>query len=174
MLNTFEQASVIAPVAVSGLPESEIEIGLDREIESLWSAHQEAKATAKHTREDLKSIRRNLGQKLYERKSLVVRTGRNGGWAAYLRSHGLPRASAERYIKQHETCIDPETNRTSGTIPEPTEVDVRRLVCCLLPRLCKVLTTPTSMTWFVAEVTAQLAALDSRPPGHIETEPANL
>jgi len=174
MSETMLETSVTVPIGVSALQESEIEAHLDREIKSLWSAHQNAKGTAKHTREELSTIRRNLGQQLYALKSLLARTGRNGGWASYLRSVNIPRASAERSIKQHETSVHPETNRTSGTIPEPTEVDVRRLVRCLLPRLCRVLTTPTSMTWFVAEVTAQLAALDSRPPGHIETEPANL
>jgi hypothetical protein len=59
---------------------------LQSEIKSLWSAHQVGKATVKHTKEELKTQRLDLGRKLYEMKSILARTGRGGGWAAYLRT----------------------------------------------------------------------------------------
>jgi hypothetical protein len=76
-------------------------------------------------------------------KSILVRTERSGGWAAYLRAYDLPRASAERYIDQHQTSLKPQTKGLTETIPGTTEDDVRRPVRNLLPRLRRVLTTPS-------------------------------
>ena len=99
--------------------EHETEAKLNSEIESLWSAHQTTTATAKQTKEELEALRFDLGEKLREMKSILVRTGRGGGWAAYLRSHALPRASAERYIKQYEAIFNTEgKNRLTETISE--------------------------------------------------------
>jgi hypothetical protein len=71
-------------------------------------------------------------------------------------THGLPRASAERYIKQYEAIFNPQKNRLSESIAEPTEDDVRRLVRSLLPRLRRVLTTTRSISLFVDGVVQQL------------------
>jgi hypothetical protein len=156
MTDVTDEANVTLPAVESAQTEGETEARLNSEIKSLWSAHQSSKATAKHTKEELKTLRLDLGHKLCEMKSLLVRTGRGGGWAAYLRSHGLPRASAERYINQHEALLKPETNRLTETISEPSEDDVRRLVRSLLPRLRRVLTTPGSVSLFLDEVTRHL------------------
>lgn len=174
MSDTVKETSIAVPGSTYTPAESEIESSLDREIESLWSAHHGTNATAKHSRQELKTIRRDLGQKLHARKSIVVRTGRNGGWAAYLRSLSIPRASADRYVTQHELSLIPKGKRITEAISVPTEYIIQRLVRRLLPQVRRILTTPQSVSWFAAEVTAQLAALDSRPPGHIETEPASL
>jgi hypothetical protein len=137
---------------------NETEVKLTSEIRSLWTAHQTSTATAKRTKEELEDLRFDLGLKLREMKSILVRTGRSGGWSAYLRSHALPRASAERYIKQYEAIFNPEKNRLTDTLSEPTDDDVRRLVRSLLPRLRKILTTPDSVSLFVGEVARQLQA----------------
>jgi hypothetical protein len=144
------------PVAVeSEQTEVDVEARLKGEIRLLWSAHQENKATAKHSKEELKTLRLDLGAKLCEMKAILARTGRGGGWAAHLRSCELPRATAERYIDQHEALLDPDTKRVSGTISEPSQDDVRRLVRHLLPRLRRVLTTSSWLQWFLAEVEYQ-------------------
>lgn len=142
---------------------SEAESKLSDEIQSLWSAHRDGRATARRTREELKVLRDHLGERLSEMKGLLARTGRSGGWASYLRSHRLPRATAERYVRLHEASLHPELNRPTGTISNPSEKDVHRLVQSLLPRLGRVLTTPQSVTWFTAEVSGKLAAVNWNP-----------
>jgi hypothetical protein len=156
MTDVTDEVNVILPAVESVQTEGETEARLNSDINSLWSAHQASKATVKHTKEELKTLRLDLGRKLSEMKSILVRTGRGGGWAAYLRSHDLPRASVERYINQHEALLSPETNRVTETISQPTEDDVRRLVRSLLPRLRRVLTTTGSVSLFVDEVIRQL------------------
>jgi hypothetical protein len=89
--------------------------------------------------------------------SLLVRTGRSGGWSAYLRSHGIPRGSAERNIKEYDAIFNPEKNRLSETLPKPSQEDVRRLVRSLLPRLRRILTEPCQVAWFLEEVASQFA-----------------
>jgi hypothetical protein len=144
------------PVAVeSEQTEGDVEARLKSEIASLWSAHRLTEATAKHSKEELKTMRLDLGQKLCQMKSILARTGRSGGWAAYLRSQDLPRATAERYIDRHEALLNPDTKRVTETIPEPDEEDVRRLVRHLLPRLRRVLTTSSWLQWFLAELEHQ-------------------
>jgi hypothetical protein len=152
---TDEVTGTVASVESAQIADK-TEAKLTSEIKSLWSAHQTNTATAKQTKEELEALRFDLGEKLREMKSILVRTGRSGGWAAYLRSHALPRASAERYIKQYEAIFKPQKNRLTDTLSESSEDDVRRLVQRLLPRLRKVLTTAGSVSLFVDEVVRQL------------------
>ena len=56
--------------------ERESEVSLSKEIVALWSTHQDGKASAKRTREDLKAIRSDLGERLHAMKALLARTGR--------------------------------------------------------------------------------------------------
>jgi hypothetical protein len=156
MTDVIEEVNVIPQAVESAQTVSETEAKLDSEIKSLWTAHQTTTATAKRTKEELEDLRLDLGWKLSEMKSRLVRTGRGGGWAAYLRSHNLPRATVERYIRRFEALANSEKNRLSDTISEPSEEDVRRLVRNLLPRLRKVLTTEGSVSLFVDEVVRQL------------------
>jgi len=158
MTDVMDGISMTLPAVEFAQTASETEANLTSEIKSLWTAHQTNTATAKQTKEELEDLRFDLGLKLREMKSILVRTGRSGGWAAYLRSHGVPRASAERYIKQYEAIFNPEKNRLGETISEPSEDDVRRLVRRLQPRLRKVLTTAGSVSLFVDEVVRQLQA----------------
>lgn len=152
---TDEVTGTVATVE-SAQTANETEAKLTSDITSLWAAHQTTTATAKQTKEELEDLRFDLGLKLREMKSILARTGRSGGWAAYLRSHGVPRASAERYIKQYEAIFDSQKNRLTDTFSEPSEDEVRRLVRRLLPRLRKVLTTAGSVSLFVDEVVLQL------------------
>jgi hypothetical protein len=156
MTDMTDGMNVAVPAAESSKAEGETEAKLSSEIKSLWSAHQTSAATARQTKEELEDLRLDLGWKLSEMKSILVRTGRGGGWASYLRSHGVPRATGERYIKRFEVLSNRRTNRLTDTLSEPTDDDVRRFVRRLLPRLRKVLTTPTSVSLFVDEVGRQL------------------
>jgi hypothetical protein len=155
MIDVTEEVNVTSPAVGSAPSESETEAKLTSDIKSLWATHQTSTATAKQTKEALEDLRLDLGWKLSEVKSLLVRTGRSGGWSAYLRSHNLPRATVERYIRRFEALANSESNRLTETISEPPQEDVRRLVRSLLPRLRKVLTTPESVSLFVDEVAQQ-------------------
>ena len=118
------------------------ETKLSKEIEALWSAHQNGKATAKRTRAELKSLRRDLGERLHIMKTLLARTGRGGQWTSYLREHKISRTSADRWALEHEERLNPgSTNRTDVAISEPTEADVTKFFNRLLPQLRTVLTT---------------------------------
>jgi hypothetical protein len=156
MPDVTQEVNVDLSASTSPQTDNQTEAKLNSDIKSLWTAHQVTTATAKRTKEALEDLRFDLGLKLCEMKSILVRTGRGGGWAAYLRSHDLPRASAERYIKQYEAIFNTEKNRLSDTISGPSEEDVRRLVRNLLPRLRKVLTTLESVSLFADEVGRQL------------------
>jgi hypothetical protein len=137
--------------------DSEIESRLTEEIRSLWAAHQDSKTASKQSKDRLKAVRSELAEKLHSMKSLLVRTGRNGGWAAYLRTNRLARATADRYVSRHESLLNPPSEkRLAESISEPTEDDVRRLVRSLLPRLRRVLTTREWVDWFAEEVALQL------------------
>jgi hypothetical protein len=151
------------PTIESAQTEGEIEAKLTGEIKSLWSAHQVGKTTAKRTTVELKALRLDLGAKLCLMKSFLVRVGRAGGWAAYLRSNNFSRATADRYVGQHEASMMPETKRVNESITETTGDDVRRLVSVLLPRLRKILTTPSWVEWFSVEVASQLGMGDGIP-----------
>ena len=153
MIQAPEEAPVAQSVDVTLQIDHMIEVKLNEEIQSLWIAHRQRKTTAQQTKEELQVIRRDLGQRLSEMKTVLARTGRGGGWASYLRSASLPRASADRYVRQHEAMRNPsQTKRLSESISEPTEDDTRRLVRNLLPKLRKVLTTSESVSLFVREV----------------------
>jgi hypothetical protein len=156
MIDVTEEQNATSPAVESAQTEAETEAKLTNDIKSLWTAHQTSTATAKRTKEELEDLRLDLGWKLSEMKSVLVRTGRNGGWSAYLRSHGIPRATAERNVKRFQALANPESNRLSDTFSQPSADDVRRLVRSLLPRLRKVLTTAGSISLFVNEVAQHL------------------
>jgi hypothetical protein len=70
--------------------EVEVENKLHGEILSLWITHQLGKAVARKSNEELRTLRLDLGSKLYELKSILARTGRGGGWALFVT--GRPRS----------------------------------------------------------------------------------
>jgi hypothetical protein len=160
-------------VVVESVPtEVEIENKLHSEILSLWVTHQVGKAVARKSNEELRTLRLDLGKKLYEMKSILARNGRGGGWTPYLRANGFARATADRLAHMHETSLEPETKCLAEAIPETTAEDVRRLVRSLLPRLRKVLTTPSWVEWFLVEIAFQLNTADASLTSGVDADPA--
>jgi hypothetical protein len=157
---TFE-TNIALPAAESAPLDVEVEDKLKNAIQSLWLAHQKTKAMAMHSNEEFKALRLDLGRKLNQVKSILARTGRGGGWAAYLRSCELPRASAERLIQRYELVVNPKQIDSPETFHEPSDEEVRRLVRNLLPRLRRVLVTPSWMEWFLVEVQYQWETADA-------------
>jgi hypothetical protein len=154
-----------ATLAESAPTEIEVENKLHNEILSLWVTLKVGKAVARKTNEELRTLRLDLGRKLYEMKTILARTGRGGGWAPYLRANGIARASADRLVDRHEASLDPETKCLGEAITEATAEDVQRLVRSLLPRLRRILTTPSWVEWFSVEVAFQLEMGDGIPTG---------
>lgn len=137
------------------------ESNVDAEIARLWSAHKDRAVTARDAREELKVLRRNLAQRLHEMKSLLVQTGRSGKWASYLRERKIPRATADRYVKEHELTLTPlGENLLTEAISAPTEEDVLRLFRKLLPQMRRVLVTQEAAFTFATELFHGLPAID--------------
>jgi hypothetical protein len=156
----------VTPAVVESAPtEVEVENKLHSEILSLWITHQVGKAVARKSSEELRTLRLELGSKLYELKSILARTGRGGGWAPYLRANGLPRASADRLVDRYEASLEPEIKCLSEAIAETTAEDVTKLVRDLMPRLRRVLKTAAWMEWFTVEVQHQWQTADASSTG---------
>lgn len=61
--------------------DAEVEAKLSAEIVELWGEQKNGKATVRRTRMELKVLRLTLAEKLHLMKSILVRSGRRGGWA---------------------------------------------------------------------------------------------
>jgi hypothetical protein len=162
MIDMTETTGVDYESLVFEQPITEAEAILAVEIATLWNSHKGSKAAVRRTREELKTIRRDLSQKLHAMKSILARTGRGGGWAGYLRSNKLPRATADRYVLDHEAILAPPLNRLSEAVAEPTEDEVRRFAQKLLPRLCRSLTTSNAIYFFFDELVSHLPPVTDR------------
>jgi hypothetical protein len=127
----------------------EAERKLADQIRQLWTAHVEARGVAKRTRAELKAIREQLGERLFEMKKLLAIPGRNGGWSSFLRSEGIAKATADRLVRKHQQSIDPQPNIVSEEVSELETEDVGRLFDSLSPRLEKSITTPNSAYEFI-------------------------
>jgi hypothetical protein len=150
-----------APMPIA--PDADAEATLSAEIAELWGNQKAGKATVRRTRAELKSLRQQLGAKLFCMKSVLVGTGREGGWAPYLRGHKLPLATANRYVAEHQAKIaEPVDKLLSEQLPDLTADEVRQAGEKLLPRLSQMLKTQQSVVWFVQDVIMQLPAADGR------------
>lgn len=133
-------------------PASEAEATLVTEITKLCSGHKDGKALVRHTREELKAIRQDLGAKLYAMKALLVGAGRGGGWAPFLRGK-LPLTTADRYVGEHEASLaGGGKSLPSGELAELTVDDVRQLARKMLPKVMRALTTQELIYEFVREL----------------------
>lgn len=159
MLNAVENTEVDHDVSVQ--PDTIAETTLAAEIVTLWTEHRDSKANVRRTRAELKALRRDLGEKLYQLKFLLARTG--GGWASYLRSQKLPLATADRYVQEHQTRLSPPaTELLNEELSEPTTDEIRQFAQRLLPKLCRVLTTQESVYEFVHELVRHIPAANGR------------
>jgi hypothetical protein len=91
--------------------DTEVEAKLSAEITVLWATQKDNKATVRRTRAQLKELRLELGAKLHTMKTILARTGRGGGWAAYIRSQKLPLTTVDRYVAQHEAALAPRAEK---------------------------------------------------------------
>ena len=69
MDNIIAQETGTEAVATAAMPESEEERRLVGEIVELWEVHVQAKGVVKKTKEELKSIRERLSERLHQNKN---------------------------------------------------------------------------------------------------------
>jgi hypothetical protein len=131
----------------------EAEAILSAQITKLYVEQKNGKATVKRTRAEMKALRLELAEKLYIMKLILARTGRGGGWAAYLRAQKLPLTSADRLVAQHEATLTPAAEKvTTGELSTSTVEEIRQLARKTLLKVSRFLTTQELTYEFVHEL----------------------
>jgi hypothetical protein len=147
--NIAENIGLIPTAVQPEQLDAETERKLTTDITDLWSVHVQAQNTVATTKEELKVIRQNLGERLHEMKQLLARPGRNGQWSSFLQEHGIPRTTGDRLIAGHLRSVAPETNCPSDAIHAPTTEDIEKLFKSRRPKLARILTTRESVYGFI-------------------------
>jgi len=122
---------------------------LSAEIRTLWSAHNEAQAAAKQSKEELRAIPLELGRRLSEVKERVSRPGRGGRWTAFLAAHAIPRATGDRLVGRYAKTLGPQGNRLSEAISEPAKPTAEKMATDVWQSLKGVLATGESVVEFI-------------------------
>jgi hypothetical protein len=79
----------------------------------------------------------------------------------YLRDHGIPRARADRFVKQHEPTLTPSVDKClTEAIWVPTDENVGRLFRKVLPEMRRVLVTQDAAFFFVVQLIHNLPGID--------------
>jgi hypothetical protein len=155
MLETIEQCQhpVLAEPKVSEIPQPEVpsqdEATLTDQIVELWQEHNVYTASIKHQTQDLLALRTELGKRLAEMKEVLAKPGRSGQWSSWLKERKIPRATADRLVTNYERSLNPNGNRLSESISEPTEAEIQNLFAKMFPKLRRVLRTPHSVYRFI-------------------------
>jgi hypothetical protein len=124
---------------------------LAQEIAALWSAQRDHAVAVRRTREELMTLRRDLGHRLHAMKALLAQTGRAGRWAGYLREQRIPRATADRLVQRHEEVHPPVSEKRLGEALS-VEQEIAAFFQTIRPRLLKVLTTQEAAFNFACEM----------------------
>jgi hypothetical protein len=162
--------SVLPEFAVTMEIQSEQE--LSNEIASLWSAHVNAKNTARATNQDLRKIRAKLGEHLYRMKDILAKPGRDGQWSGFLRDSNIPRATADRLVARHQQSLNPDSNCVSEAIMEPTKAEIIKFFNSISPRLRRFLKTPNAVFNFIAMLTVYYRCGEVTDRGILVLKPA--
>ncbi len=143
--------------------DTEAEAKLTTEIVRLWGDHRDGKIAVRRTRAEMKTLRLELGSKLHAMKAILVGTGREGGWAPYLREQKLPVATADRLVGEHQaTLAAPKDKFLSEELPEVTVDEVRKLTKKMLSKLQHLLTSAELAFAFIDELFWNLEAAEGR------------
>jgi hypothetical protein len=134
---------------------------LAKAICDLWGTERVRISMMKYHRQDLSVVRNVLAKQLHRYKSLLVRTGCDGKWAAFLRENEIPRATADRYVKKWEDSLATlPGKRLTEAFPAPTSEEITRMVDKLKPKLAR-LTTPDSVDQFLSVLATALQDVKS-------------
>jgi hypothetical protein len=160
-------------------PLAQDETALTAQITELWRLHINYAASMRSQTQNLRSLRAELGKRLSEMKQILARPGRGGEWSGWLRERRIPRATADRLVTKYERSLNPDENRLTESISEPTEEEIQTLLDRMLPKLRKALPTKTSVYKFI-ELLASLSVLERweteegfflvKPSAHIAIE----
>jgi hypothetical protein len=168
MLETSEQIQdpVLAHSPVSEIHEPETpsqdESVLTTGITQLWQVHCDYQTSIKHETEQFRALRNELGKLLHQMKDLLARPGRNGQWSGWLKERASPRATADRLVQKYERSLHPHANCLIESIAEPTEEEIQKLFAKVLPKLRRVLRTPTSLYRFIDLMTSAYDGIERR------------
>lgn len=167
IIDTTDAADCLLPEFPPAFTESQNQLG--EAITTLWVAHSNAKIMSRATNEELRSLRAKLGKQLSEMKTLLAKPGRGGQWSSFLMERNIPRATADRLAARHLRSLDPNANRVTEELSEPTDEDVQKIFNSVWPRLRRVLRTPQSLDHFIGLLTACCQCggevTESRNPG---------
>jgi hypothetical protein len=160
--DTADAIEFLQPEFLATTPESTNE--LEEAITGLWSAHTNAKRTARATNEELRVIRATLGAQLCRLKELLAKPGRGGQWSSFLEERQIPRATADRLVARHLRSLNPDVNCITESNREPTDDEVQKLFFAVWPKLRRTLTTQQSVHLFINLLTSYCP--QSEPADH--------
>lgn len=146
------------PSAAGGLDED----ALVQRISNLWSTHVLRRSEVSQSREQLRTLRVELGKDLSHYKKLLAHTGRSGKWTSFLREQKISRATADRYVQRWEAIQNTEGNRAIEAVSEPTPDQIATLAKTVSAKLLKRLITADSRKRFMDALA--LALEQSAPP----------
>jgi hypothetical protein len=127
-------------------------------IESLWSAKGFRGTLASRSRREAERLRVELSVQLHAYKEQLVGTGRDGTWAPFLKQIGIPRATADRYVKDHIRKLAGSDKLLSEELVDASGHEITAMVKRLKPRLAAKLRTTDSVQTFLSELAAALQA----------------
>jgi hypothetical protein len=153
IIDDNETSNSVLPEFPAVTVEIQSEQELSNEIASLWSAHVNAKTTARATNEDLRNIRAKLGEQLCRMKDMLAKPGRDGQWSGFLRNCNIPRATADRLVARRQQSLNPDPNRLSDAVSEPTKPEIIKFFNSISPKLRRFLKTPNAVYNFIAMLT---------------------
>jgi hypothetical protein len=112
-------------------------------------------------------MKAELAERLSDFKAILARTGRNGGWADFLRAQKIPLATADRYVERHRrTTAEAAGNLLTEEISELSPDQISALVKKMAASLTKKLKTPKSIGQFVAELSAAMSVAPEEHRGN--------
>ncbi|MDP9052205.1 MAG: hypothetical protein M3O31_16020 [Acidobacteriota bacterium] len=131
----------------------EAEARLSAQITRLYVEQRNGKASMKRTRAELRALKLELSAKLHLMKSMLVGTGRGGGWASYLRAQHLPLSSADRLVAEHEATLAPTTKKVlTEDIPKARIEEVQVMARKMAAKLNGILTSQELLYAFAREL----------------------
>ena len=93
---------------------------------------------------------------------MLAKPGRSGQWSGWLKERKIPRATADRLVSKHERSLNPDGNRLTESISEPSEEEIQTLLDKVAPKLRRVLRTPASVYRFIDLLTLSFEGIERR------------
>jgi hypothetical protein len=138
------------------------ETRLAQEIQQLWSVHSQTQTVLGHTKEELRTLRLELGRRLHEMKVLLACPGRAGKWSKFLSEQRIPRASADPYAKSYQITLNPPAEiASSEAIQDSEDETAPKILQNIWPKLRDVLTDPETAYHFVCALVQRCDTLQA-------------